>query len=107
MMKRLLISILVLICTAPLAIPTTAHTDGQGAMYACQRAVAKEVRRSHPHAVRVEFVDGKVRKVSKGERGVKGNGLFQVKKGKSYKFTYRCTYNSRSGKTYGVSVHKK
>src|SRR5215510_13318447 len=99
-MKGIVVSTLALLLLV--VFPEVAGARGRGAVAACQRAVAKQVRRRHPNAGRVQFLNQRVRKPSKAERSVNGSGRFQVRKGKVYRFSYRCTYNAQSGRTYGV-----
>ena len=103
-MKGIVVSTLALLLLMFSPEVAGARSRGRGAVAACQRAVAKQVRRRHPNAGRVQFLNQRVRKFSKAERGVNGSGRFQLKKGKVYRFSYRCTYNARSGRTYGVRV---
>ena len=84
-----------------------AQGPGQVAINRCGNAVTYEVRGIYPPAGRVQFLgSAKLRRASNAETSVSGKGQFDSRRGWT-KFSYHCTYNLRSGQTYGVDVRTK
>ena len=87
-----------LICVASTA---TAQSPGQIAIMGCQNAVVKQVRTQSPGADDIRFsVSPTVGEKSKKEASVSGGGQFtEASSGLARRFTYECTYNTRSAQT--------
>lgn len=93
------------------AIPVAAAAQPRGDRYgdryaveACGRAVQGEVSNRYPQAYGVVLLDRTPAPVGRDETQVSGKGEFQDRNGGSARFSYGCTYSSRSGATYALDV---
>ncbi len=89
------------------ALPVTAAAQPRGDRYAveaCSRAVQGEVENRYPQAYEVVLVDRIPAPAGRDETQVTGKGEFQDRNGGAARFSYGCTYSSRSGATYALDV---
>ncbi len=84
-----------------------ARDTNQTAIDICMRSVSDEVRFEQPGASRIGSDNPKVKKISGSEAGVSGAGQFNSGSGSVRNFYYRCTYNVKTGRAYGVDIKVK
>jgi hypothetical protein len=84
-----------------LASAASAQSPGQIAVMGCQNAVVIKVRAQSPGADDIRFAAAPtVAEKSKKEAIVSGAGQFtEATSGLARRFTYECTYNTRSART--------
>jgi len=88
-------------------LPVAAAAQPRGDRYAveaCSRAVQGEVENRYPQAYGVVLLDKVPAPAGRDETQVSGNGEFQDRNGGAARFSYGCTYSSRSGATYALDV---
>jgi hypothetical protein len=78
-----------------------AQSSGQVAVMGCQNAVVNQIKSQGAAAGNVRFSPNpSITETSKRETAVNGTGQFQDKgSGQVRRFTYDCTYNTRSAQT--------
>lgn len=88
---------------APIA---DAQDPGEIAINACQAPAERELRGPHPEVDSIRFSPGaRLSHASNAETGVAGDGQYFETGSNLWKsFTYKCTYNIRSGETYAVTA---
>jgi len=84
----------------------TYDKSGQKAVNACEKAVERDIRKDNKHVDDIDFVRGKtkIEPQKNAKTNVSGKGEYD-KKGKTHKFSYRCTHNDRTGVVQKVEVN--
>lgn len=108
MMRKLAVIVLVSLSVAVTGSTAGAADADAAAASACRQAAEAKIRKNHKKAERISFAADKtkVKQESKKEISVKGAGEFE-KKGKTRKFSFRCTYDAKKQQVSDVSIEAK
>lgn len=89
---------------APTFAPTVVVAQDRGAAGACNSAIRYEVQDRYPQARGVRVLDSNTRDSGRNEAVVTGRGEFEDRNGGESRFSFGCTYNYRSDRTYDLRV---
>jgi len=92
-----------LLAPAPALAPSAAMAQGRGPAEACSREISYEVQDRYPQARGVKVTSSNVSD-GRREARVTGKGEFDDRNGGASKFSYGCTYDYRSGRTYDLEI---
>lgn len=89
---------------APSFTPTAGVAQDRDPARACGSAIRYEVQDRYPQARGVRVLDSNTRDSGRNEAAVTGRGEFEDRNGGESRFSFGCTYNYRSGRTYDLRV---
>lgn len=89
---------------APTFTPAVVLAQDRDAASACNAAIRYEVQDRYPQARGVRVLDSSVRDAGRNEAAVTGRGEFEDRNGGEARFSFGCTYNYRSDRTYDLRI---
>ena len=89
---------------APTLTPSVVVAQDRDPVSACNSAIRYEVQDRYPQARGVRVLDSNARDSGRYEATVTGRGEFEDRNGGESRFSFGCTYNYRSDRTYDLQV---